>query len=62
MELDFTIVDEWQGLSEQEKQQRLFDKQKGVLDTFRERHLISQEQYDLSLQTLMDNMALHAAV
>jgi len=37
MELDFTIVDEWQGLSDQEKQQHLFDKQKGVLDAFLER-------------------------
>ena len=62
MELDFTISNEWQGLSEQEKQQHLFDKQKGVLDAFLARHLISQEQYDLSLHTLMDNMALHAAV
>lgn len=62
MELDFTIVDEWQSLSDQEKQQHLFDKQKCVLDTFLVRHLISQEQYDLSLHTLMDNMAIHAAV
>ena len=62
MELDFAIVDEWQGLSEQEKQKHLFDKQKGVLDAFLERHLITQEQYDLSLHTLMDNMAIHAAV
>ncbi len=62
MELDFTIVDEWQGLSDQEKKQHLFDKQKGVLDAFLVRHLISQEQYDLSLHTLMDNMAIHAAV
>lgn len=62
MELDFTISNEWQSLSEQEKQQRLFDKQKGVLDAFRERHLISQEQYDLSLHTLMDNMAIHTVV
>ena len=61
MKLDFAIVDEWQGLSEQEKQQHLFDKQKGVLDAFLERHLITQEQYDLSLHTLMDNMAIHAA-
>ena len=61
MELDFAIVDEWQGLSEQEKQQHLFDKQKGVLDAFLERHLITQEQYDLSLHTLIDNMAIHAA-
>ena len=62
MKLDFAIVDEWQGLSDQEKKQRLFDKQKGVLDTFLMRHLITQEQYDLSLHTLMDNMAIHAAV
>ena len=62
MKLDFAIVDEWQNLSDQEKQQRLFDKQKGVLDTFLVRHLITQEQYDLSLHTLMDNMAIHAAV
>ena len=62
MELDFTIADEWQGLSDQEKKQHLFDKQKGVLDAFLVRHLISQEQYDLSLHTLMDNMAIHAAV
>ena len=59
MELDFTIVDEWQGLSDQEKQQRLYSKQKNVLDTFLERRVISQEQYDLSLHTLMDNMAIH---
>lgn len=62
MKLDFAIVDEWQGLSDQEKQQRLFDKQKGVLDAFLERRVISKEQYDLSLHTLMDNMAIHAAV
>ena len=49
MELDFSISNEWQGLSDQEKQQHLFDKQKGVLD-------------DLSLNTLMDNMAIHVAV
>ncbi len=62
MELDFTISNEWQGLSEQEKQQHLFDKQKGVLDTFLVRHLISQEQYEVSLHTLMVNMAIDAAV
>ena len=49
MELDFSISNEWQGLSDQEKQQHLFDKQKGVLDAFLERRLISKEQYDLSL-------------
>jgi hypothetical protein len=62
MELDFSISNEWQGLSDQEKQQHLFDKQKNVLDTFLVRHLITQEQYDLSLHTLMDNMSIHVAV
>ena len=28
MELDFTVTNEWQGLSDQEKQQRLYSKQK----------------------------------
>ena len=62
MELDFSVSNEWQGLSDQEKQQHLFDKPKGVLDAFLERRVISKEQYDLSLHTLMDNMAIHAAV
>ena len=62
MELDFTISNEWQGLSDLEKQQHLFDKQKDVLDTFLVRHLISQEQYEVSLHTLMDNMAIDVAV
>ena len=60
MELDFTVTNEWQGLSDQEKQQRLYSKQKNVLDTFLERRVISQEQYDLSLHTLIYNMAIHA--
>lgn len=37
MELDFTVTNEWKGLSDQEKQQRLYSKQKNVLDTFLER-------------------------
>ena len=37
MELDFTVTNEWQGLSDQEKQQHLYSKQKNVLDTFLER-------------------------
>ena len=41
MELDFTVTNEWQGLSDQEKQQRLYSKQKNVLDTFLERRVIS---------------------
>lgn len=44
MDLDFTITDEWVGLSKQEQQQHLFLKQKGILDTFLARRVISQEQ------------------
>ena len=62
MELAFTVTNECQGQSDQEKQQRLNSKQKNVLDTFLGRREISQEQYDLSLHTLMDNMAIHATV
>ena len=58
MDLDFTITDEWVGLSKQEQQQHLFLKQKGILDTFLTRRVISQEQYDLSLHTLTDHMAI----
>lgn len=58
MDLDFTVTDEWQGLSKQEQQQHLFLKQKGILDTFLARRVISQEQYDLSLRTLVDHMVI----
>lgn len=37
MELDFTVTNEWKGLSDQEKQQRLYSKKKNALDTFLER-------------------------
>lgn len=62
MDLDFTITDEWVGLSKQEQQQHLFLKQKGILDTFLARRVISQEQYDFSLHTLMDHMAINHAI
>ena len=58
MDLDFTVTDEWQGLSKQEQQQHLFLKQKGILDTFLARRVISQEQYDLSLRTLVEHMVI----
>ena len=62
MDLDFTITDEWVGLSKQEQQQHLFLKQKGILDTFLARRVISQEQYDVSLHTLMDHMAINPII
>lgn len=62
MDLDFTVTDEWQGLSKQEQQQHLFLKQKGILDTFLARRVISQEQYDLSLRTLVDRMVINPTI
>lgn len=62
MDLDFTITDEWVGLSKQEQQQHLFLKQKGILDTFLARRVISQEQYDFSLHTLVDHMAINPTI
>ena len=62
MDLDFTITDEWQGLSKQEQQQHLFLKQKGILDTFLVRRVISQEQYDISLHTLVDHMTINPTI
>lgn len=63
MNLDLTTLpDDWNGLSKAEQRQHLFDKQKDVLDTFLERHVISQEQYDISLRTLMENMDIRAAI
>ncbi len=62
MDLDFTITDECVGLSKQEQQQHLFLKQKGILDTFLARRVISQEQYDFSLHTLMDHMAINPII
>lgn len=62
MDLDFTITDEWVGLSKQEQQQHLFLKQKGILDTFLARRVISQEQYDISLYTLVDHMTINPTI
>lgn len=62
MDLDFTITDEWVGLSKQEQQQHLFLKQKGILDTFLARRVISQEQYDISRHTLVDHMTINPTI
>ena len=63
MNLDLTTLpDDWNNLSKTEQRQHLFDKQKDVLDAFLERHVISQEQYDISLRTLVENMDVRAAI
>ncbi len=47
---------EWSKLSPEEKKRQLFLKQKNLLDTFLEKHAISQAQYDKSLGDLRDKM------
>ena len=50
---------DWALLSPDEKKKQLFLKQKNLLDTFLEKHAISQEQYDKSLGDLRDKMGMH---
>ena len=46
------------GLTETDKQKLLFEQQKKTLDLFLERRAITKEQYDLSLNTLVEKMEL----
>mgnify|MGYP006331943519 CR=1 FL=1 len=46
---------DWALLSPEEKKKLLFLKQKNLLDTFLEKHAISQEQYDKSLELGFDD-------
>ena len=55
---DLEQVD-WQNLSTEEKNKQLFLKQKRLLDTFRDKHAISQAQYDKSLADLREKMEMH---
>lgn len=49
---------QWETLSHEEKKKRLFLNQKRLLDTFLEKHAISQAQYDKSLGDLRDKMGM----
>ena len=55
---DLEQVD-WQNLSTEEKNKQLFLKQKRLLDTFRDKHAITQAQYDKSLGDLREKMEMH---
>ena len=55
---DLEQVD-WQNLSTEQKNKKLFLKQKRLLDTFRDKHAISQAQYDKSLGDLREKMEMH---
>lgn len=44
----------WEKLSYEEKNEKLFEKQKHLLKQFLERHAISREQYEKSLHDLTE--------
>lgn len=50
---------QWKMLSLEEKKKQLFLNQKQLLDTFLEKHAISQAQYDKSLGDLREKMGMH---
>ena len=50
---------QWEMLSLEEKKKQLFLNQKQLLDTFLEKHAISQAQYDKSLGDLREKMGMH---
>ena len=50
---------DWALLSPNEKKKQFFLKQKKLLDTFLEKHAISQAQYEKSLGDLRDKMGMH---
>ncbi|MBQ9355081.1 MAG: hypothetical protein IJT84_05315 [Clostridia bacterium] len=45
-------------LTESDKQKLLFEQQKKTLDLFLERRAITKDQYDLSLNTLIEKMGI----
>ena len=46
----------WERLSYEEKNRRLFQRQKALLKTFLERGALSKEQYEKSLRDLTEKM------
>lgn len=50
---------QWEMLSPEEKKKQLFLNQKQILDTFLEKHAISQAQYVKSLGDLREKMGMH---
>ena len=49
---------DWEHLSPEEKKKELYFKQKRLLQTFLERHAITQKQYEKSLNGLTEKMGM----
>ncbi len=50
--------EQWERLSPEEKKVQLYLQQKDLLERFRDRHAISQEQYEKSLTDLTIKMGM----
>ncbi len=53
--------EEWQKLSPAEKKMELYHRQKKLLQEFRERNAISEEQFQNSLRDMTDKMGIEHA-
>lgn len=56
---DNIVNTQWENLSAEEKKKQLFLNQKKTLDLFLERRAISQDQYNKSLDDLIEKMGMH---
>ena len=52
------ICSPWDQLNYEEKNRVLYERQKAMLEQFRDRHAISQQQYEKSLHDLMEKMGM----
>ena len=46
------MSEDWSGLSKEEQRERLREQEKHLLEIFVERHAISQEEYEKSLEVI----------
>ena len=49
-------LNEWSKQTPSQKKKRLYETQKATLEAFRERHAISQQQYEISLHDMTVKM------
>jgi len=56
--MEYTITEEYKGLSHEEQTRLLFEKQKDILDKFLERGAITRAQYDKSFGDLKEKMGV----
>ncbi len=60
LSLKMSPKSDWQGLTHDEQQRALFNKQKDLLDTFLSRGAIDRRQYEKSLTCMAEKMGMKA--